>query len=137
MIRFQTSSICSAGPSAPPSGKSEPEPVTQENRNLILAVVLSALVLFGWTFASERLFPAPKTPPAATATAAGGPVVPGASANVPMVAPSADKLVAQGARVRIETPRLEGSINLTGARFDDLVLKDHLVSLPPSKPIRL
>ncbi|TPE58684.1 membrane protein insertase YidC [Sandaracinobacter neustonicus] len=113
--------------------------MTQENRNLILAVVLSALVLFGWTFASERLFPAPKTPPAATATAAagGGPVLPGAAANVPVVAPSADTLAAVGARVRIETPRLEGSINLTGARFDDLVLKDHLVSLPPSKPIRL
>ena len=39
--------------------------MTQENRNLILAVVLSALVLFGWTFASEKFFPAPKAPPAA------------------------------------------------------------------------
>lgn len=139
MIRFQTSSICSAGRRARPSGKSEPEPVTQENRNLILAVVLSALVLFGWTFASERFFPAPKTPAAATAAAEGGPVTPGA--NVPVAVPAgplpAEKIVSQGARVRIETPRLEGSINLTGARFDDLVLKDHLVSLPPSDPIRL
>jgi YidC/Oxa1 family membrane protein insertase len=113
--------------------------VTQENRNLILAVVLSALVLFGWTFLSERFFPTP--PPqtsSAAAPAASAPSVPGA---VPVAAPAAaqpvEKLVAGGTRVRIETPRLAGSINLTGARFDDLVLKDHTVALPPSKPIRL
>jgi YidC/Oxa1 family membrane protein insertase len=116
--------------------------VTQENRNLILAVVLSALVLFGWTFLSERFFP---TPPAAStapaAPAADGPAVPAAPGAVPVAAPTGaqpvEKLVVAGARVRIETPRLGGSINLTGARFDDLVLKDHTVSLPPSKPIRL
>jgi YidC/Oxa1 family membrane protein insertase len=113
--------------------------VTQENRNLILAVVLSALVLLGWTFVSERFFPTP--PPQATSAAApagSAPSVPGA---VPVAAPQApqpvEKLVAAGSRVRIETPRLAGSINLTGARFDDLVLKDHTVALPPSKPIRL
>jgi YidC/Oxa1 family membrane protein insertase len=114
--------------------------VTQENRNLILAVVLSALVLFGWTFVADRFFPTP--PPAQTApaaaTAESAPSVPGA---VPVAAPSGvqpvEKLVATAARVRIETPRLAGSINLTGARFDDLVLTDHLVALPPSKPIRL
>ena len=113
--------------------------MTQENRNLILAVVLSALVLFGWTFASEKFFPAPKAPPAATAAAGAGQATPGA--NVPVAAPAgpqpAEAIVSQGARVAIETPRLKGSINLTGARFDDLVLTDHTVSLPPSKPIRL
>jgi YidC/Oxa1 family membrane protein insertase len=116
--------------------------VTQENRNLILAVVLSAVVLFGWTFVSERLFP---TPPAATApatAAAEGPVAPAdVAGGVPVAAPAGvqpvEMLVAGAGRVRIETPRLGGSINLTGARFDDLVLKDHTVALPPSKPIRL
>ena len=117
--------------------------MTQENRNLILAVVLSALVLFGWTFLSERFFPTP--PPAATAPAApaaNGPIAPAAVPGaVPMAAPAGpqpvEKLVASGARVRIETPRLAGSINLNGAKFDDLVLKDHTVALPPSEPIRL
>lgn len=116
--------------------------MTQENRNLILAVVLSAVVLFGWTFVSERLFP---TPPAATApatAAAEGPVAPAdVAGGVPVAAPAGvqpvEMLVAGAGRVRIETPRLGGSINLTGARFDDLVLKDHTVALPPSKPIRL
>jgi YidC/Oxa1 family membrane protein insertase len=124
--------------------------VTQENRNLILAVVLSAVVLFGWTFVSERFFPTqqPAAVPSVQAgeVAAAGPDVPAAvpgavpgagPMNVPAANLSADKLAATGPRVRIETPRLGGSINLSGARFDDLVLKDHTVTLPPSKPIRL
>lgn len=117
--------------------------MTQENRNLILAVVLSAIVLFGWTFLSERFFPTPPPPAAPAQTAqAEGPAVPGAVPGaVPVGAPGGaqpvEKLVAGGGRVRIETPRLAGSINLVGAKFDDLVLKDHTVSLPPSKPIRL
>jgi YidC/Oxa1 family membrane protein insertase len=122
--------------------------VTQENRNLILAVLLSAVVLFGWTFVAERFFPtpAPVSAPAPTATAgapaATGPSVPGSVPGaVPMAVPAGpqpvETLVATGPRVRIDTPRLGGSINLTGARFDDLVLKDHTVALPPSKPIRL
>ncbi len=114
--------------------------MTQENRNLILAVVLSALVLFGWTFFAERFFP---TPPPAQTTPAAAPAesVPSVPGAVPVAAPSGvqpvETLVASAARVRIETPRLAGSINLAGARFDDLVLTDHLVTLPPSKPIRL
>lgn len=122
--------------------------MTQENRNLILAVLLSALVLFGWSFLSERYFPTQPTETAAATPSAeaGGPIVPDAvpgavPSAVPVAAPAGaqpvEKLVATGARVRIDTPRLAGSINLTGARFDDLVLKDHTVSLPPSKPIRL
>ena len=34
-----------------------------DSKNLILAVVLSALVLFGWTFVTNRYFP-PANPPA-------------------------------------------------------------------------
>ncbi|MBO6724969.1 MAG: membrane protein insertase YidC [Rhizobiaceae bacterium] len=34
-----------------------------------------------------------------------------------------------GGRVRIDTPTLSGSINLTGARVDELVLKDYRVSV--------
>jgi YidC/Oxa1 family membrane protein insertase len=103
-------------------------------RNMIMAIVLSALVLFGWSAISERYFPAPKAPVPVAATAVPGtaPVAPGA---VPVVgAPSVaaapaikplGTMLAQGGRVTIETPSLKGSIALTGARIDDLVLLRH------------
>ena len=36
-----------------------------DNKNLILAVVLSALILLGWTWLSGKFFPTPNPPPAA------------------------------------------------------------------------
>ncbi len=39
-----------------------------------------------------------------------------------------------GERIRIETPRISGSINLTGARLDDLLLKDYRVSVDKTSP---
>ncbi len=110
-----------------------------EHRNIILAVVLSAIVLFGWSYLSERYFPAAKAPVTQTAPSApegAGPISP-ATAPVATVQPVGTAL-ASSPRVRIETPRLEGSINLQGARFDDLVLRDHKVSLAAnSPPVRL
>lgn len=113
--------------------------MTTENRNLILAVVLSAFVLFGWTFIADRFFPTPP-PPAQTRTqdaqAPSGPVVPGTAAT-PQVQ-SAEAAAAGSPRVAIVTPRLKGSINLAGARIDDLVMTDHKVSIQPnSPPVRL
>jgi YidC/Oxa1 family membrane protein insertase len=94
-------------------------------RNLILAIVLSALVLFGWSFLSEKFFPT-ANPPATK-------VVDGKSVPVPQ--PQADPTLDSPARIRnralvlresprvkIESPMLAGSINLKGARIDDLVL---------------
>jgi YidC/Oxa1 family membrane protein insertase len=121
--------------------------VTTENRNLILAVVLSALVLFGWTYASERLFP---TPPAPAVQQQANPATPTAAQPVPGAVPSVGGVATTGAvrpvgevlaasqRVAIDTPRLKGSINLTGARIDDLVLTDHKTEIGEgSPPVRL
>ena len=111
-----------------------------DNRNIILAVVLSAIVLIGWSFISERWFPTPRQP-VQTAQQAGmrgvaDTAVPGVAA-APSVQPVGTALAA-APRVKIDTPRLAGSINLAGARFDDLVLKDHKVSLEAnSPPVRL
>ena len=102
------------------------------NRNMILAIALSALVLIGWSAVSERYFPAPKPVPAASkvsdpaaapvAAAAGVSTIPNA------VAPAANPVVrdvkaalAEGNRITIDTPRVRGSINLKGAQIDDLV----------------
>ena len=36
--------------------------VNNDNKNMILAIVLSALVLFGWGFVTDRYFPAANPP---------------------------------------------------------------------------
>ena len=128
--------------------------MTQDTRNMIVAVLLSAMVLIGWTFISEKYFPAPKPAKPAVTTAANPAATPAPSivdsaiavvtgGSVPGVAPApivADRgrVLAATPRVVISTPRLSGSINLKGARFDDLVLPTYRETLAKgSPPIRL
>jgi YidC/Oxa1 family membrane protein insertase len=112
-----------------------------DSKNLLLAIVLSAAVLFGWSFLAERYFPAaPPAPPAATGAAdgpAGVAPAPGAPAVAP--APVAAEVAARaGPRVAIRTPVLTGSISLAGARIDDLVLTRYYQSVEPgASPVRL
>src|SRR5918997_7018316 len=108
---------------------------------MILAIVLSAIVLFGWSFISERWFPTANEP--STKIVEGKQVaVPKPQADPTADAPVALRnralVLAETPRVRIETPRLRGSINLRGARIDDLVLTRHTESMAAkSPPIRL
>lgn len=112
-------------------------------RNMILAVVLSALVLIGWTAISDKFFPQPK--PAVTRTVDGKTetVAPPTAPGTP--APSAAakvqdraKVIAATPRIPIRTPKLVGTINLTGARIDDLVLTAYRETIKKdSPPIRL
>ena len=112
-----------------------------ENRNMLLAIVLSALALIGWSFLSEKFLP---TAGPQTQQVEDGKVKP---APAPQAAPAADAaqpirpreaVLGETPRVRIETPRLEGSINLKGARFDDLVLVRQRETIDPkSPPVRL
>ena len=128
--------------------------MSKDTRNIILAFLLSALVLMGWQLAADRYFPAPKPPvvaaaatPAATAatpgTAATAAAPAAASGAVPGVAAAAiggdrDTILAATPRVAIATPRVSGSINLKGARFDDLVLPPYRLTIfKDSPPVRL
>ncbi|MFM7028505.1 MAG: membrane protein insertase YidC [Chakrabartia sp.] len=113
-----------------------------ENRNFVVAILLSALVLFGWTMLGDKLFPKPATPPAATsvakgdATAAGAPGAPGLPEAAKPRAVGA--VLAESGRILVETPKVKGSISLKGARFDDLILPHHTISLDPkSGPVRI
>ena len=109
-------------------------------RNMILAVVLSALVLFGWSALSERFFPSP--PPASTTQPAAS-SAPIAQNNAVIPTPAVKvqdraKVIAATPRIAIRTPKLIGSINLTGARIDDLVLTKYRQTIDKkSPPIRL
>jgi YidC/Oxa1 family membrane protein insertase len=107
---------------------------------MILAVVLSALVLFGWSAVSERFFPTPK--PAATQPAAStAPVASGSNAPAPSAVTKVQdraQTIASTPRIAIRTPKLVGSINLTGARIDDLVLTAHRETIAKdAPPVRL
>ena len=114
---------------------------------MILAIVLSALVLLGWGFVSQTFFPTASEP---TTKVENGRSVPLPQPNADPAAdsPAANRdrgqVLAGTPRVRIETPRLAGSINLTGARIDDLVLGGtdprltHTETIDPnSSPVRL
>lgn len=49
-----------------------------------------------------------------------------------------DALMSSGPRVKIESNKVKGSISLTGARIDDIILPEYLESVDPnSAPVRL
>ncbi len=116
-----------------------------EQRNVILAIVLSVTIILGW----QLLFPPPPPPEPDPTTESqtaerqdgapdglapsGAPNVPGL-AQTPVVPPSRDALIAQTPRVRIASDRLSGSISTTGARIDDLVLSDYRETIDPNSP---
>jgi YidC/Oxa1 family membrane protein insertase len=110
-------------------------------RNLILAIVLSALVLFGWSFLSEKFFPT-ANPPATKVVDGKSVAVPQPHADPALDSPARIRdralVLRESPRVKIESPMLAGSINLKGARIDDLVLPTYRETIEKdSPPIRL
>ena len=121
-----------------------------DNRNVILAVVLSMLVLFGWQFfvagpqmerqqraneiaAQQQAEQAALAVPATTADGATA-----ATAEQPLSSQTfADRqtAIAASTRIAIDTEDLAGSINLTGARLDDLRLEKYRETVDPASPI--
>jgi len=109
----------------------------KDNKNLILAVVLSALVLLGWTWAANKYFPT-ANPPSSKVEAGKQQALPQPQAQpAPNSANPRQSLVAalaSGQRVRIQTPSLQGSINLRGAQIDDLLLVDQKQTIAKNSP---
>ncbi len=114
-----------------------------EKRNLIFAVLLTGLILFGWPYVASYFFPT-AAPVASTAKSTASPAgaatsdvaVEAAPAQVQAI-PLANALQSS-ARILVETPKLKGSINLEGAKIDDLVLLTHRTELAKdSPPVRL
>ncbi|MFD1254599.1 Membrane protein insertase YidC [Devosia equisanguinis] len=126
--------------------------MNSDNRNVILAIVLSMAVLFGWQFfiAGPQLERAQQQAQQAAAQqqaeAQANLAVPqtgtdGATSATPAENTAnqtfADRAsaIAASQRVEISTLDLEGSINLTGARIDDLELKQYRETVDPNSPI--
>ena len=118
----------------------------QDQRNLLLAIVISVAILYG----SQLLFPSPPPEPPAPAETTGAPLpapaevpaagvpTPPAPAGAEAPAPAAPPA---GPRVTIERGahgRLTGSIALIGGRLDSLTLADYYETVDAdSPPIRL
>lgn len=112
-----------------------------DKRNLILAVLLTGLILFGWPYVAERLFPGTMKPaPTAQQSAQPGQPAPSAS-GAPAFDPAQPAapqdratVLRQSPRVIIETPKLTGSIALKGARIDDITLPTYRQSIKKNAP---
>ncbi len=125
-----------------------------DQRNLVLAIVLSLVIMLGYQFVvvpylfpeqlerqqAERTEPAtPGAIPPSSGTL-GAPSLPGIAgaeapgAVTPDAAKSRDAVLAQASRVRIETPALRGSISLSGGRIDDLVLTRYRETIESDSP---
>ncbi|MEA3013827.1 MAG: YidC/Oxa1 family rane protein insertase [Sphingomonadales bacterium] len=118
--------------------------MSNDNRNMILAIVLSAIVLLGWGLVTQSFMPANPPP---TKSQNGNQVAAPQPQAVPAPAAPRPTLTrdivvgasrGRGERIAVRTPRLEGTINLVGARIDDLVLTRHRDGIGrDSHPIRL
>lgn len=112
-----------------------------DQKNFLLFAVLAALLLFGWPMVTGWLFPT-ANPPVTKIEGGKTEVVanPGAdpAADTPAAIRDRRVVLAETPRIAIETPTLRGSINLKGARIDDLVLIKHKETIARnSDPIRL
>ena len=122
-----------------------------DNRNLILAIVLSLSILLGFEFLvnapqRERLAEQQRQEQALTESGQGGPpqVQTGDAPALPgeITAGAGDlpggldreQALAKGPRVLVESPTLTGSVALKGARIDDLTLKKYRETIEHDSP---
>lgn len=128
-----------------------------ENRNTILAVILSGLVLIAWQYfyniptmekqraaqqaeLAQKQAANPAATPATPANPAGTPAAPGTQAPIPGAPATAAPVqsraaaIAASPRVKIDTPNISGSISLTGARIDDVALVKYRETVDPKSP---
>ncbi|HJU18935.1 MAG TPA: membrane protein insertase YidC [Stellaceae bacterium] len=115
-----------------------------DQRNLLIAIVLSVVILIAFQFTYEHFAPPP--PHRTTTSAPAHPPSAVSRAEPPATnAPAAAHAGAAGVetraavlakepRIKIVTPRLHGSIALKGAMFDDLTLTTYHVGVKPTSP---
>lgn len=116
--------------------------MNNDNRNFITFAILAVVLLFAWPLVMNRILP-PANPPVTKIQGGKTQVQP--SPGAPTAAsPSAIRDIkavlgeTAAQRVAIDTPTLKGSINLKGARIDDLLLTQYKDTVDKnSPPIRL
>ena len=111
-----------------------------DQNNVFYAIALSLVILITWQYFFATSFlgkpAAPKTSqPAVTMSGAGTGTPAAATAGVQRPQPlSREQALARSQRIAIDTPRLRGSIALTGGRIDDLSLVQYRETTDPKSP---
>ena len=108
-----------------------------QNKNLILATVLSFLVILTWFLLFPPQTPVPATTDPATASATTGTATPAATPAAGDATLLATSAAAEVPRITVATPRLAGSISLQGGRIDDLLLTGYQTVLDGTEDVRL
>jgi YidC/Oxa1 family membrane protein insertase len=126
-----------------------------DQKNLLLAIVLTGIVLIGWQYliANPQLEkqrqiaqqqqqtqqtsaqqPPPNAQPGASPQVAPGtvPQAPGLPSAAPVV--TREAALAASPRIPIDTPRVSGSLALMGGRIDDLALVQYRETVDPRSP---
>jgi YidC/Oxa1 family membrane protein insertase len=114
-----------------------------DQKNLILAIGVSLVILLGFQYFFEFPKMQESQQPQTTEqiaqqareldTSRPSPAAPGADVTAGTVTAATqpqtrEQVIGSDARVRIDSPRLRGSLSLTGARLDDITLKDYRVN---------
>ncbi|WP_174803861.1 membrane protein insertase YidC [Martelella limonii] len=120
----------------------------ENNRNSMIAIGLTVLIVIAWQFfymgprleaqrqaREEAALQQQQTQEQTVTTDGTAPAVTGGAQTGDAVFSQAGAQQATAPRVKIDTPSLEGSINLAGARIDDIKLKDYHVTVDPTSPI--
>jgi YidC/Oxa1 family membrane protein insertase len=128
----------------------------EDNKNLLLAIVLSVVVLLGWNYfygmpqmerqkqaqqAAQQ--PAPAQPNQVGPLPGASPPQGSPAAPIPGTVPpppgaptteTRESALQRSPRIAIDTPSLSGSINLRGGRIDDVLLKNYHETVDPRSP---
>jgi YidC/Oxa1 family membrane protein insertase len=131
-----------------------------DQKNTLIAIVLSAIVLIGWQYfvglpqmqkqkeqaqqqqqtqQTQQTQTPSGTPQAGAPGAPGAPAAPGAPPAPGQTVPgqqvyTREAVIAASPRIAVETPRLSGTIALKGARLDDLALTYYRETVDPKSP---
>lgn len=100
-------------------------------KNMIVAVALSMAIVFGWQY----FYLTPNAKKAEEQAAAQKAQVQAAAPTIESTIKDLNATLAASKRVKIDTPTLTGSINLTGAQLDDLKLAGYHQTVDVNSPL--
>jgi YidC/Oxa1 family membrane protein insertase len=97
-----------------------------DQKRLLIALVMSFAILGVFTIIQEKFLPHPQPVPVAAQVAQTG---------AGAATPAAASAVSTGPRLAINAPFIQGSVGLTGAVIDDVVLKNYHETIATASPL--